>query len=123
MCDDRLYEEIKRVSLLQNTGSRCGKEPTGKHFAIFRLIAEADLAPLDSWTHGPLSSVVGGFNPFVFQESEKAVPVLEEALRHSSHIRVRAAQILLKAPAHASANGNRLADKGIPIQMSAPESL
>jgi len=123
MSFEGLYEEVVGTSSLQDAGSCDGQEACGEQLSGFGLISEADLSPLDAGTQHPFGGVVCGLDSFDLQEGEQAVPVLEQALGRFSDIVIRALHVLLEALVHPGSDGDRLADKRLPVQMSLFERM
>jgi hypothetical protein len=122
-CVDRLDEIVERVLSLEETSPGDGKEPGGEEFAIVGLIPEADLSPLNRGANPAFGCIVGRLDSVMLQKREQAIPVLEQAASHPSHIRVRGEFVRLEAVAHAGTERNGFQDKGLPIQMLTPECM
>jgi hypothetical protein len=82
------------------------------------VTAGKGFSPLDCRTYSPLCCVVGWLNAFVFEEGEQPVPVLEQAAGRLGHIEIGAGAEHREASADSASYGNRLANKGLPVQMA-----
>jgi hypothetical protein len=118
-----LDEEIECIFLLQNAGPSNGKESSCEGLAVFGLISETDLPPLDRRADSSLSGVVGGFHALMIQEGEQVVPMFEETSGSACHIMIRGQLVGLQAIADSCPDGNRFCDKGPPIDMPVFEGM
>jgi len=111
-----LNEEIERVFSLHDAGPGNGQESSGERLAVFGLISETDLSPLDRRSDSSLSGVVGGFHSLVIEKGKQVVPMLEKASGSTCHIMIRGQLVGLQAIADACPDRDRFCDKGPPIR-------
>lgn len=108
---------------MEDAGSLCGQQTRSEEFPFFGLVSKTDLSPLDSGSFTSLCGVVGWLESVVFEEREQTVPVLEQALAGFGHIVISTLSVLLETPVHSGPDGNRLQNEGLPVQISALESM
>ena len=97
-------EEVEGILPLELTGSGDGEDSFREPLTFLGLIAKAKLSPLDGGTDSTLHAVFGRLHPFMGEEGEEMVPVVEQALGTSAHLRIRAVQVLLAVPFHSSSH-------------------
>jgi hypothetical protein len=120
---DCIFEILNKVLSLKSACSDHCKESGREEFPFTRLVAEANLSPLDPRSYCLLGSVVRRFDAFMFKEGEKMIPTLQQTAGVSRYVEVRRSFVGLETPINTGSKRDRLQHKSLPVETFAPESI